>query len=101
MKKRVSYLFLIGVLGFILMGAVWGETRFVKIRYEPTGKIFALQKKSGLTLGLSPFKDSRPDRQHIGHLTNSRGIPTYFDCVPSPVNKAIREILSESLSAMD
>jgi hypothetical protein len=98
MKRRVSYLLLIGVSGFLLMGAALGKTYFVQIRYEPMGKISTLQKKVGLTLGLSPFKDTRPDRQHIGRHTKYRGIPAYFDSIPSPLDNAIRESLSESLS---
>jgi hypothetical protein len=98
MRWKVFYLLLIGILDLSLVSSSCGETRFVQIRYQPDGIIPSLQKKVGLTLGLSPFKDKRPDQQHIGRYVNYQRILTYVECVPSPLEKAIRETLSKTLS---
>jgi hypothetical protein len=46
---------------------------------------------------MAPFKDERPDTLYIGVHTNLQGDSSYFKSHPFPLEKAIKESLSEAL----
>ena len=47
---------------------------------------------------MAPFKDVRTGRQYIGHHRSLRGISNYFKSDPFPLERAIKESLSHTLS---
>ena len=47
---------------------------------------------------MAPFKDERPDPLYIGVHTNLQGDSSYFKSNPFPLEKAIKESLSDVLS---
>jgi hypothetical protein len=58
----------------------------------------SLQAKMGSRMGMAPIKDERPEALYIGVHTNLQGDSSYFKSDPFPLEKAIRESLSEALS---
>jgi hypothetical protein len=47
---------------------------------------------------MAPFKDERPDPLYIGVHTNLQGDSSYFKSHPFPLERAIKESLSDALS---
>jgi hypothetical protein len=58
----------------------------------------SLQTKVGSHMGMVPIKDERPETLYIGVHTNLQGDSSYFKSGPFPLEKAIKESLSEALS---
>jgi hypothetical protein len=52
----------------------------------------------GSLLGIAPFKDERSDTLYIGHHTSLRGISSYFESDPFPLEKAIEGSISNIIS---
>lgn len=82
---------------FILSCAAQG-TLPIYLRYKPLQKPPSLQERMGTTLGLASFKDERTYTLYIGQHTNIWGNSTYFISYPFPLEKAIIESLTETLS---
>ena len=96
--KSYRWLFIL-FLGFLLLScSQGGGTYSVYLRYEPVKDFPSLQQKLGPTLGIAPFKDERPDTLSIGVHTPSQGVSSYFQSEPSPLEKAIRDSISQVLS---
>jgi hypothetical protein len=95
--KGTRWLF---ILFFVLFMPVWAEagTYFLNLRYQSLKDLSSLQTKIGSTLAMAPFKDERPETLYIGFHTNFQGDSTYFKSQVIPLEKAIQESLSESLS---
>ena len=87
-----------GIMNLAWLSCGQAGPHIVPIRYQPMGKLLFVSAKTGSTLGLCPFRDGRPDRKHIGHTVSHRRVTTYFECTPSPLGRAIRETLTQSLS---
>ena len=91
--------FFVLCLGFLMLScAKGGGTYSLYLRYEPVKDFPSLQQKLGSTLGIGPFKDERPDTLYIGSSTPTQGVSSYFQSEPSPLEKAIRDSLSQVLS---
>jgi hypothetical protein len=98
MRRILLLIILVGTMHFTWLGSGRAGTQIVPIRYQPVGKLFFLLKKTGSTLAVCPFKDKRPDQHHIGHSISDRHVTTYFESAPSPLERAMREVLAQSFS---
>ncbi len=88
-----------------------GQTYSTNIRYQP-GRVFpSLREKIGTVLGIASCKDDRFDKPYVGHQYVGyqpayRGVPglpplqasNYFKSEPSPLEKAIRDFISQAVS---
>ena len=89
---------LIVSLIFLVLDCAEAGTYSLNLRYQPFKELSSLQVKIGSTLAMAPFKDERPETLYIGLHTNLQGDSTYFKSQPFPLEKAIRESLSDALS---
>ncbi len=85
-------------LSFFIFCCAKGGTYFIPIRYQPVKELPSLQQKIGSTLSIVPFKDERSDTLYIGHHTPLQGVPSHFKSDPFPLEKAIADSLSQTLS---
>ena len=95
--KSIRWLFILS-LGFFVLGCAKTGTFSLSLRYQPVKDFPSLQAKMGPTLSMAPFKDERPDTLYIGIHTNLQGDSSYFKSNPFPLEKAIKESLSNVLS---
>lgn len=95
--KSIRFLILFSLGIFVLSCAKTG-TYPVFLRYQPVKEFLSLQTKIGPILGMAPFKDERPDTLYIGVHTNLQGDSSYFKSNPFPLERAIKESLSDALS---
>jgi hypothetical protein len=95
--RSIRWLFILS-LGFFVLGCAKTGTFSLSLRYQPIKDFPSLQSKMGPTLGMAPFKDERPDTLYIGIHTNLQGDSNYFKSNPFPLEKAIKESLSNVLS---
>jgi len=89
---------LILFLGFFLLGCAKVGTHSLSLRYQSVKEFPSLQQKVGATLAMVPFKDERPDTLYIGVHTSLQGDSSYFKSHPFPLEKAIKESLSDALT---
>jgi hypothetical protein len=89
---------LIFCLSFFVLDWAEAGTYSLNLRYQSVKELSSLQAKIGSTLAMAPFKDERPETLYIGLHTNVQGDSTYFKSNPFPLEKAIRESLSNALS---
>jgi len=85
-------------LGFLLISCGKAGTHSISLRYHPLKEFPSLQQKMGTTLGIVPFKDERVDTLYIGQHIPLQGISSYFKSAPFPLEKAIADTLSATLS---
>ena len=85
-------------LSFFMVGLAPGETYPKNIQYQPIKEFISLQQKIGSVFGIAPFKDNRPDKLFIGHQTSFRRVSHYFKSEPFPLEKAISDSLSKTVS---
>ena len=85
-------------LSFFLSSCAKAGTYSLYLRYQPIKEFASLQKKIGSTLAIAPFKDERSDTLYIGIHTPLWGGSSYFKTDPFPLEKAIKDSLSEPLS---
>jgi len=95
--KSIRWLFILS-LGFFVLGCAKLGTYSLYLRYQPVKEFSSLQQKIGLTLAMAPFKDERSDTYYIGFHTNLQGDSHYFKSHPFPLERAIKESLSDALS---
>ena len=95
--RSIRFLILIS-LGIFIFGSAEAGTYSLSLRYQPLKEFSSLQTKIGSTLAMAPFKDERPDTLYIGVHTNLQGDSSYFKSYPFPLEKAIKESLSDVLS---
>ena len=95
--KSIRWLFILS-LGFFVLGCAKAGTHSLSLRYQPVKEFSSLQTKVGSTLGMAPFKDERPDTLYVGLHTNLHGNSDYFKSHPFPLERAIKESLSDALS---
>ena len=95
--KSVRWLFIVS-LGFFVLGCAKVGTYSLSLRYQPVKEFSSLQTKMGSRMGMAPIKDERPETLYIGVHTNLQGDSSYFKSNPFPLEKAIKESLSEVLS---
>lgn len=95
--KSIRFLILLSLGIFVFSCARLG-TYSLHLRYQPVKDFPSLQTKMGPTLSMAPFKDERPDTLYIGIHTNLQGDSSYFKSHPLPLEKAIKESLSNVLS---
>jgi len=86
------------LVGCVLLGCSRGGTYRLYLRYDPVKDFPALQEKIGVNLALPPFKDERFDTRIIGFLAPLTGSYIYYRSEPFPLEKAIRDALSDVLS---
>jgi len=85
-------------LSFFVLGCAKIGTHSLYLRYQPVKEFSFLQQKIGSTLAMAPFKDERLETLYIGVHTNLQGDSNYFKSDPSPLERAIKESLSDALS---
>lgn len=95
--RSIRFLIII-LLGLFIFGCAKAGTYSLSLRYQPSKEFSSLQTKIGPTLALAPFKDERPDTLYIGIHTNLQGDSNYFKSQPFPLEKAMKEILSDVIS---
>ncbi|MBS3907094.1 MAG: hypothetical protein KGZ49_08665 [Syntrophaceae bacterium] len=95
--KSYRWLSIILIL-FFVFGCAKGGTYLVRIQYQPVKEFPSLSGKAGPTLGLVSFKDKRPDQLYIGRHTPLEGPPSYFKSDPFPLNQAMMDSISKTLS---
>jgi hypothetical protein len=95
--KSVRWLFILS-LGFFVLGCAKVGTYSLSLRYQPVKEFSSLQTKMGSRLGMAPIKDERPETLYIGVHTNLQGDSSYFKSDPFPLEKAIKDSLSDALS---
>ncbi len=90
----------LGILltGFLILSCARGVTYPLDLRYQPIKEFSGLQQKIGSTLALAPFKDERQETDYIGIHTPWEGTSNHFKSNPFPLEKAIRDSLSEFFS---
>lgn len=88
------------LLGCVLLGCSQGGTRRLYLRYVPAKDFPALQEKIGMNLAVPPFKDERSDTRIIGFLAPLTGSYIYYRSEPFPLEKALRDSLSDVLSPL-
>ncbi len=94
-----TYRWLWGVLCVgLMMGCAKAGTYLIHVQYQPMKEFPSLQEKIGPTLGLVPIKDERPDQLYIGSHTHYRGSKSYFKSDPFPLDRAMTDSVSQSLS---
>jgi len=89
---------LILFLSFFILSCARGGTYPVLLRYQSVGEFPTLQQKIGSTLGVAPFKDERPDTLYVGLYAPLAGGVTYLKSEPFPLEKTIKESISQVLS---
>jgi len=95
--KSLRWLLVISLIIFILACAK-GGTYSLYLKYQPVREFPSLQQKIGSTLGLAPFNDERVDTSYIGMHTSLQGVSSRFKSDPFPLEKAIKDSLTEPLS---
>jgi len=85
-------------LCLFLFSCAKAKTYPLYLHYQPGKEFPSLQQKIGSPLGLPPFKDERPDKLYIGIHTPLHGVSDYFKSDPFPLERAIKESLTEVLS---
>jgi hypothetical protein len=85
-------------LCFFILGCAKARTYSLYLRYQPSRDFPSLQQKIGSTLGIVPFKDERSETLYIGIHTPLQGVSSYFKSDPFPLERAIKESLTEFLS---
>jgi len=90
--------FVILFLGFLILSCAKARTYSLYLRYQPVKEFPSLRQKIGPTLGIVPFKDERSDTLLIGIHTPLQGVSSYYKSDPFPLEKAIRDSLTEVLS---
>jgi hypothetical protein len=81
-----------------VFGCAKGGTYLVRVQYQPVKEFPSLSGKVGPTLGLVSFKDERPDQLYIGRHTPHEGPLSYFKSDPFPLNQAMMDSISNTLS---
>ncbi len=94
--KSIRLLTLIS-LGILMAGCGTG-THSLYLRYQPSKEFSSLQMKIGPTLAMAPFKDERSDTLYIGTHTNLHGDSNFFKSYPFPLERAIKQSLSDVLT---
>jgi hypothetical protein len=89
---------LVFFLSLAILGCAKARTYSLYLRYQPVQEFSSLKQKIGSTLGMVPFKDERPEQLYVGILTPFQGVSSYFKSEPFPLEKAMRESLTEVLS---
>jgi len=99
MKLRVHSL-LVLLLIIFAVDCVEAKTYSLSLRYQPMKEFSSLKQKLGSTLGIAPFEDERQEKSYIGVHTPLTGLPTHFESIPMPLEKALQEYLSDALSRL-
>ena len=89
---------LIAFLCVLILSCAKGGTYPLYLRYQSLRDLPSLQQKIGSTLGMVPFRDERTDTLYIGYYTPLQGVSAFFKSDPFPLEKAMIESLSNSLS---
>ncbi len=85
-------------LSLAILSCAKARTYSLYLRYQPVKEFPSLKQKIGPTLGIVSFKDDRPEQLYVGILTPFQGVSSYFKSEPFPLEKAMRESLTEVLS---
>lgn len=93
--RRLLLLLFLGVIAF---GCARGGTYALYLRYDPGKELSSLPQKLGSTMTLTPFKDHREEKSLIGVYRPLGGKPYYFTSQPFPLEKAVWEAVSQTLS---
>lgn len=89
---------LLVILMVFVFGCAKGGTHLIRVQYQPLKEFPSLSGKIGPTLGLVPFRDERQDQLYIGTHTPYEGPSSYFKSDPFPLNQAIMDSISNTLS---
>ena len=98
MRRKPFCWLIIQWLSLFTISNTWGATYPLHICYQRLQGFPSLQQKLGSTVAIAPFQDKRPDREYIGHYTSARRVSNYFKSDPFPLERAIRDSLSQAFS---
>jgi hypothetical protein len=89
----------LALLAMIFVIACTGAQIYsIPLQYQPKKTFPSLRQKIGSRLGVTPFKDERPDRSYIGIHHPLRGLATRFETLPMPFDGALQKAFSEALT---
>ncbi len=90
----------LSVLFFIILAvdSAKAYTYPLSLRYHSTKEFPSLRQKLGSTIGVAPFSDERREQSYIGIHIPVQGLTTRFESNPSPLEKALQQILRDALS---
>ncbi|OGP93469.1 MAG: hypothetical protein A2156_11245 [Deltaproteobacteria bacterium RBG_16_48_10] len=86
------------LLSLSLLGCGGGVTYPLYLKYQPSKEFSRLQQKMGSTVAMAPFVDERKEKFYIGYHIPLQGSPNYFKSDPFPLEKAVRDSLTQVLS---
>jgi hypothetical protein len=70
----------------------------IPLQYQARKTFPSLQQKIGSRLGVTPFKDERPEKSYIGIHFPLQGLATRFESLPMPFDRAFQKSFGEALS---
>lgn len=95
MKWKVLSPLALLVVIFACTGAqIWS----IPLQYQPRKTYSSFQQKIGPRLGVTPFKDERPDKFYIGIHHPLQGLATRFETLPMPFDRALQKAFGEALT---
>jgi hypothetical protein len=97
MKSKSVLGIVIIFLSISIVSCSPGGTSSISLRYRPLKDFPSLQERVGTTLGIVSLKDER-SHTLIGQHTKMFGVSNYFISHPLPLEKAINESLTLTLS---
>jgi len=95
--KSIRWLGIV-LVSLFLISCGRGVTYPIYLRYQPSKDFPGLQQKMGPTLAMAPFKDDRQEKFYVGYHTPLQGSSNFFKSNPFPLEKAIRDSLTQVLS---
>jgi hypothetical protein len=98
MKSKYFLRAIILFLSVSLLSCASGGTFAIYLRYQPHQDFASLREKVGTTLAIASFKDLRSYTLYIGQQTRMFGTSNYFMSYPFPLERAITESLTETLT---
>ena len=97
MKSKIFGGVFVFFISISILSCSPGGTFSISLRYKPLKDFPSLQERVGTTLGIVSLKDER-SYTLIGQHTKMLGVSNYFISHPLPLEKAINESLTQTLS---
>ena len=74
------------------------QIHLLPIYYGGGDKFPSLAQKTGVTMAIAPFEDTRRERRYIGQQTTQGQVSAYFRSEPFPLEKSIQEFFIAALN---
>lgn len=82
----------------MILACAGAQLYSIPLQYQPRKTFTSLQQKIGSRLGVTPFKDERPDKSYIGIHYPLQGLATRFESLPMPFDTALQKAFGEALT---